>query len=194
MSANQIIRVDVGHMHCEGHLGGFIEEGDPRTYCPQVWDYFIQQERVASMVDVGCGTGVACEYFSKAGVVVTGVDGSESAERLFRVPGRMIFHDYAQGPLAIEADLAWSSEFVEHVEEQYRHNFMVTFQGCRTVAMTYAMPGQAGHHHVNCQPGSYWVQAFRDYGFRFDEPATLMLRGLASGTYFSSGMIFRAGQ
>lgn len=182
----------IGRMICEGHLGGFIEGGDPRTYCPRVWNYFVREEAVSSVVDVGCGIGVACEHFAAAGVHVTGIDGSESARRMFRVPGRFLLHDYTREMLSVPAMLAWSCEFVEHVDAKFVPNFMHTFRFCRTVAMTYAVPGQAGHHHVNCQPADYWIGAFAAIGFTIDEPTTARLRTLDPDTHFADrGMVFR---
>jgi hypothetical protein len=178
-------------MICEGHLGGFIEGGDPMTWCPAVWQALLDQG-VQSVVDVGCGPGFACEWFHERGCIVTGIDGSETAERSFRVPLRFVRHDYTAGPLVLAADLAWSCEFVEHVEERCVPHFMTTFSGCRTVAMTFAEPGQAGHHHVNCQPAEYWVARFAESGLRFDEATTMALRGLETGTHFAArGMVFR---
>jgi SAM-dependent methyltransferase len=144
------------------------------------------------VVDVGCGPGYASEWFAERGCDVLGIDGSETAERLFRVPGRFLRHDYTAAPLHAASSLAWSCEFVEHVEEKYLANFMATFAGCRTVAMTFAGPGQSGHHHVNCQPADYWVARFAEHGLRFDEPTTMRLRGLEDGTHFAArGMVFR---
>jgi SAM-dependent methyltransferase len=175
----------------EGHLGGFIEGGDPMTWCAEVWRMLLA-EGVRSVIDVGCGAGYASEWFYDRGCVVTGIDGSETAERMFRVPLRFVRHDYTSGPLVLAADLAWSCEFVEHVEERYVPNFMETFRGCQTVAMTFAEPGQAGHHHVNCQPAEYWRGAFAAIGYRFDEATTMALRGLETGTHFAArGMVFR---
>jgi hypothetical protein len=178
-------------MICEGHLGGFIEGGDPMTWCPAVWQELLN-EGVRSIVDVGCGAGYASEWFHQRGCRVLGIDGSETAERLFRVPGSFARHDYTTGPLTLFADLAWSCEFVEHVEEQYVPNFMATFRHCTTVAMTFAEPGQAGHHHVNCQPADYWRGVFAAHGFRFDESTTMWLQSLERGTHFAArGMVFR---
>jgi hypothetical protein len=183
---------NIGRMICEGHLGGFIEGGDPRTYCPNVWDHFIHAEGVPSMVDVGCGIGVACEHFAAAGVHVTGIDGSGTAQAMFRVPGRFVLHDFTSGEIYKPGWLAWSCEFVEHVESRYLPHVMSAFRYCSMVAMTYAAPGQDGHHHVNCQPADYWIGAFAAIGFAFDEPTTLRLRTLDPDTHFAErGMVFR---
>jgi hypothetical protein len=30
--------------------------------------------------------------------------------------------------------------------------------------MSHAVPGQTGHHHVNCQPSEYWVDQLGRHG------------------------------
>jgi hypothetical protein len=72
-------------------------------------------------------------------------------------------------------DLAWCAEFVEHVEQQHMANWMATLQRCRYVCMTFAVPGQHGHHHVNEQPEEYWLDRFHQAGFDHlaDESASL---------------------
>ena len=73
-------------------------------------------------------------------------------------------------------DLAWSVEFLEHVEEQYIPNYMPIFQACKYAIVTHAVPGQDGHHHVNCQEKDYWVDKFREYDMIYQDELTVMAR------------------
>ena len=90
-------------------------------------------------------------------------------------------------------DLCWCCEFVEHVKEEFRDNFLSSFAFCKYVAMTHAVPGQGGHHHVNCQPREYWVEHMSRFGFEFDEEMTDQLKELAGkGTHYgNTGLFFR---
>ena len=56
---------------------------------------------------------------------------------------------------------------MEHVEERHSQNFINDFKKCRYVAMTYAYPGQTGHHHVNEQVGEYWIEKLENNGFKY---------------------------
>lgn len=178
-------------MVVDGHLGGYIPGGDPATVYEALWQALID-DGVESIIDVGCGDGVALRYFAARGVTVVGVDGIEQPD------DRILQHDYTTGPLALpEADLAWSCEFVEHVEERYIANFARTFQCARTLLMTHAMPGQGGWHHVNCQPSTYWIDRLSEYGFEYDERLTKWSRDLAglnphpANHYARSGLAFQ---
>jgi hypothetical protein len=171
------------------HLGGHeditqLDEG--------ALDYLIERYGAKTMVDVGCGPGGMLQYARLRGLVAVGVDGDATVAR--DVPG-VVEHDYTTGPLDLGAfDLAWSVEFVEHVDEAHVDNFMTTFRGCATVFITAARPGQPGYHHVNCQAAEYWVERFRRQGFVLDDEGTDGVR--AASTMWSrftenTGMVFR---
>lgn len=160
------------------HLGGYIRGGDPATYFPALWDWLVLARGVQSVVDVGCGEGCALDHFRGLGCRVFGVDG------IYQDDGDIEQHDYTTGPLPRIPggffDLAWSCEFVEHVEERFVPNFLDTFKAARMVLMTHAEPGQPGHHHVNCQPADYWIGAMAAVGLAFDAVLTHQARERAA--------------
>jgi len=162
------------------HLGGCVFEGDIGTFAPQVWDKLIELYNPKTVIDVGCGCGYSLKYFMDKNVDGIGVEGYKEAIARSPVGGNIVLHDYTRGPFVPPSnfDLAWCCEFVEHVEEKYKANFMQTFAKCNLVAMTHAVPGQPGFHHVNCQNADYWITTFSDYGFEYLEEKSLMLRKL----------------
>lgn len=167
----------------EGHLGGYIlDQAAIGTWCPEIWDWAVQDLGVSSMLDVGCGLGYAMEYFSQKGIDTFGVDGSPSAIANSVMPADQLHkHDFTHGPWkpARNFDLVWSSEFLEHVEQQYEPNFFATFSAASKYLMvTFAVPGQGGHHHVNEQPLEYWLERFADQGFTYEKELTKHARGL----------------
>ncbi len=190
----------------EGYLGGYIrsrhsslptvfrfEHGDPATYFPELWSWAMDHLSVRSVIDVGCGEGHAARYFRDRGCRVLAVDGSLQAIRDSRVPEQHVCHDYTKGGFSPEAsfDLVWCCEFVEHVESQYIENYLATFLKGHTLMMTYAGPGQPGHHHVNCQPESYWIEKVCEIGFSFDAEQTRIARAVAAhGHYNTRGLMF----
>src|SRR5262245_32477605 len=149
------------------HLGGHenltqFDEG--------AFDYLMSRFDIKSMVDVGCGPPGMVYYAHSKGIKAVGVDGDPNIARDCPV---IIEHDYTKKPLYLgEFDLGWTVEFVAHVEEQYLPNIMATFEACKYVLITAAIPGQSGHHHVNCQWGDYWIGKFNEHGFALDTEAT----------------------
>ncbi len=175
-----------------GHLGGYVVGGDPASEHPALFAYLVRELGVRSVLDVGAAEGLALDAFAELGVErLAGVEGIPLLDP------RILRHDYARGPLHVENvgrfDLAWSCEFVEHVEERHVPNFLATFACAELVLMTHALPGHGGHHHVNCRSDDYWVGALAAVGFALDEGLTRLGRALSGSSYFGvSGLAFRA--
>lgn len=179
-----------------GHLGGYVVGGDPAARYPHLWEWFVRgPERVRSVIDVGCGDGSSMTMFKARGATsVVGIDGMPQDR------SDILEHDFTTGPLPVQltADLVWTCEFVEHVEEQYLPNILPIMCAGRLLAMTHAVPGQPGWHHVNCQAQAYWIDAVTGYGtHQLDEQLTAKARQKAArnrnpSNYFArTGLVFR---
>ena len=163
----------------KAHLGGANAVGDANTIMPDVWGYLVVKLNVWSMVDIGCGYGHALPYFAGCGAhTVLGIDGDPDCLFNALCPSVTVIHDFATGPYTLKCDydLAWSAEFLEHVDEKYQPNYMATFRQCRHVCVTHAVPWQPGHHHVLCRDDDYWIRTFAAYGFAFDAFESNVLR------------------
>lgn len=135
-------------------------------------DYLVSAFGFTSMIDVGCGPGMMVYLARKAGLKAYGIDGDPTVH-----PD--VHHNFDHGPLAVEpADLAWSVEFLEHVDECFLDNVFSVFKQCKYVFCT-ANP-RPGPWHSNCQPTSYWKQVFHDRGFSFDGASTKLIRGVST--------------
>jgi len=157
------------------HLGGFIKEGDPATWFPELWAWLVVELGVRSVLDIGCGTGRALKFFERLGCRVQGIEGVPMDDP------RILEWDCTHEPFASqeEFDLVWSCEFVEHVEEAFVPNFLETIKLGRLLLMTHADPGQPGTHHVNCRPSGYWIEQVEKAGFALDGDLTVTARRLA---------------
>lgn len=172
----------------DGHLGGFISGGDRDTFDPKVWEILLEGFKPKSVIDIGCGEGHSLKWFNDHGIEdVMGVEGSAKALMGSPIKDKIMLHDFTTGPYIPNRrfDLAWSCEFVEHVEEQYVDNFMETFKSASAVAMTYSEPqwSSGGHHHVNCQPQPYWNERFTKAGFMFLPSYSEMIRSVATARW-----------
>lgn len=176
----------------DGHLGGFVLGGDQRTYYPELWDSLITDYKLDSVVDVGCGEGHAAKYFFDKGLNVMAIDGSELVKQS-AVFEDIYIHDYTKAPLVLDHDfdLVWCCEFVEHIEEQYLPNFLETFKSGKIIAMTHALPGQGGYHHVNEAVDIYWLNKLAHIGYTCDWEATQKYRAMAHDYFQISGLIFK---
>jgi SAM-dependent methyltransferase len=149
------------------HLGGHCNQThtDLKTL-----EYLRFRHNIKTMIDVGCGPGAMIKLATENGIDACGVDGDFSLIPLWEERGvDVLCHDFTNGAPEIdkEFDLAWSVEFLEHVDEEYQESYMSIFRKCKYVICTAAPPGAPGHHHVNCRDRDYWNEVFDKNGFDY---------------------------
>ena len=173
-------------------LGGNIRHGDANTFCPTLWRHLIDRFAIRSVLDVGCGEGHAVAFFHRAGIYAFGIDGLKS--NVDRAVAPIALHDLLAGPFYMPVDLAWSCEVAEHIHPSKVDFFLDTLANGRIVAMTHALPGQEGHHHVNCQPAEYWIErmALRGYSLERSQEYYKKIAALdpVPNYFMQSGLLF----
>ena len=136
-------------------------------------------------LDLGSGTGAMVNMARKMGVDAYGVDLINGPEHWF------IHHDLTQ-PLYVSIESEpdrWGAfplitclEVAEHLPEDSAPVLVETI--ARHLAtgglllFSAAPPGQAGEHHVNCQPARYWRSLFYEHGISYREDYTRQLSHL----------------
>lgn len=135
--------------------------------------YLKEKYEVKKMIDIGCGPGGMINEALKLGIDCIGIDGDPKL-----IQDTIIIHDFTLGKIKIRDafDLAWSCEFVEHVEESFQENYMDAFSLAKHVVITFAPPGRKGHHHVNCRDEEYWINIFENYNFKYCPTETEFIR------------------
>lgn len=174
------------------HLGGNIYQGDPWTFAPRVWRYMLDRFAISSVLDVGSGRGHAANWFYGNDCRVIAMDAEIENVNSAYYP--TILHDITRGPLICPVDLVHCQEVVEHIEEEHLDKLMSTLCNGNVIIMSHATPGQDGHHHVNCQPTEYWVDAMKAKRFALLDDDTVRIRKYAEGEgahhLARSGLVF----
>jgi len=137
--------------------------------------YLMDKFHPASVLDLGCGTGVYLRHFAAKGCQVFGVEGS--AAGISRVPAEVpaVQHDL-RTPLQLERqfDLVMNIEVAEHIPGKFSETLVHSI--CRhakdLVVFTAAPPGTPGEDHINCRPREFWDALFAPQGFEFDPAQT----------------------
>lgn len=156
------------------HLGGHKNRTHLDEGCLR---FMIEHYNVQTMLDIGCGPGGMVNLARDLGISAEGIDGDYTVER---TGDYFTIHDYTTGASNVnkQFDLAWSCEFVEHVDEKYIPNYIQDFQKAKYVIMTFSE--SQGHHHVNVQNQEYWINVFESYGFEFDKKTTGDIRSIST--------------
>jgi len=174
------------------HLGGNCIEGDPYTYAPGVWTYLIDRFCIKSMLDVGSGGGHCAEYFFRKNVRAIAMDGL--SENILNSVYPVIQWDINFGPFKTKVDLVHCQEVVEHISPEYVQHLIDTLKCGHYICMTHAVPGQGGHHHVNCQTTEYWVELMKQNNCYLLDEDTKRIKKIAikeqSGYLGSTGLLF----
>ena len=176
------------------HLGGHAN----RTHLDiQNLKYLQDKYKIHTMVDIGCGPGGMIREANSMGIQSCGIDGDFTLDF---TDISVVLNDFTESSYKFEEtfDLAWSVEFVEHVEEQYIPNFMPVLKQAKYVFMTYSP--LKNFFHYNVKDSAYWIKVFEDYGFKHDEEETRFIRNNSSmkrnfvrycGHFFINGEIWK---
>jgi SAM-dependent methyltransferase len=139
------------------------------------WDCGLVQELARqydfqTVLDVGCGTGLALDAFARLGIECWGLErNTRVLDGACAQKHRVLIADFTKQwveyPVAF--DLVWCVEVLEHIPSHCERNMLLTLTAnCRKLLfMTAAGPGQPGYHHVNCQPKEYWIERMGEFRF-----------------------------
>jgi len=163
------------------HLGGFGQM-DVGGINPAAWKHMIEDVGVKSFMDIGCGRGFSTSWFAFHGVDVICAEGSHDAVTQSVLPDpstQVVEHDFSRGPWWPEKtyDVAWSVEFLEHVNLQFHYNYVTAFRKAALLYVT-ASTG-AGWHHVEVHSNEWWIRKYESYGFKYDAELTQQVKGWA---------------
>jgi SAM-dependent methyltransferase len=127
-----------------------------------------------TVLDVGCGTGKALDYFLSRGVDCVGVEGSTMAVKHAAHPERIVVRNLNKPYFTNRYfDLVWCFEVAEHIHPDFTDAFLDTCcSHARNLLLSAAHPGQGGVGHFNEQPVTYWIAKLADKGFIYEHDAT----------------------
>ena len=169
-------------------VGGSWSPYTTGSYAADAVRWLTSVFNVRTMIDLGCGCGETLRSFRSYGVQAIGIEFHPSPIKICNMP--VIMHDMESGPLIMKGiDLVWSMEFVEHC-----NNVSATIDTLcngKIIAMSHAVPGQAGEHHVQCHDREFWIDKIKEKDYVYLEELSDHLRTQAHGTYMSStGIMF----
>jgi SAM-dependent methyltransferase len=171
------------------------------------WDGFaaavLRRFSPRSVVDIGCGQGLALAALGRAQPSLTrlGFDSSSAAVRRARARGVNVDHlDLVAAPAShlqsvrtrvAAADLAICLEVAEHLPPWRAGTLLDLLTAAPRVIFSAATPNQGGHRHLNERPACYWIDRFAECGFRLDAADSRFradVRGLALPSWYANNV------
>lgn len=139
---------------------------------------YIEKNNIKSVYDFGCGTGeylLKLSEFDKS-IFATGFEG-HTIDGVFN---NIVKRDLSQ-PFKIEpVDLVLSIEVGEHIPKQYESNFFnnISTHAKSHVILSWAIEGQGGVGHINCQNNDYVIDQMLMRGWDYQEEVSMGIRKL----------------
>lgn len=130
------------------------------------------------ILDVGCGDGYYLKELSDAGFTCCGVEGTPNIQEI-ALFGGIETADLTQ-PLAIDwpQSTVLCLEVAEHLPVESEQTLIDSIDRyCSGIlVLSWAVPGQRGHGHVNCRANSYVYGTFAKRGFELMPAVTFACR------------------
>jgi cyclopropane fatty-acyl-phospholipid synthase-like methyltransferase len=127
---------------------------------------FLNTEGVTECVDLGCGDGRYVKFLKANGIAAKGYDGNHNTYELSN--GACQVQDLSVTfDLGKKFDCVLSLEVGEHIPKQFESIFIdnIIKHTKDLVILSWAVPGQGGDGHVNCQTNKYIKSLFSAKGF-----------------------------
>jgi hypothetical protein len=152
----------------------------------------LKARKCDTLVDFGCGTGEYARFFRRHNLLVEAYDGNPYTEQLTGGIGHVI--DLSQ-PFDLHKHFkcVMSLEVGEHIPQEHEQLFIDnlvkhSIDGS-IIIISWAVPGQSGDGHVNCQSNDYIMQQMQQRGFYLDNTLTNQLRKSASLWWFKNSLM-----
>lgn len=153
----------------------------------------VLENSLTSVVDFGCGPGKYVKFLLSQGIDCIGYDGN---------PNTPNYTDGVCGVLDLSEvftlknnfDCVISLEVGEHIPKEYEQIYIdnITKHSNNLLLCSWAIPGQGGDGHINCQSNEYIINEIEKRGFVFDSSLASRLRKNSSLSWFKNTLfVFR---
>ena len=154
----------------------------------------LKARKCDTLVDFGCGMAEYARLFKKHGLVVEAYDGNPYTEQISGGIGKVL--DLSRHfDLAKKFKCVMSLEVGEHIPAEFEQTFLNNLTNhCNEeegglIILSWALPGQDGDGHVNCQDNDYIMLEMQKRGYFLDDLLTNQLRKASSLWWFKKSLM-----
>jgi hypothetical protein len=122
-------------------------------------------KKAKTAIDIGCGDGRYTKYLIDNGIETKGYDGNPLTPQISN--NLCGVKDFSFPVNLGKFDLALSLEVGEHIPKQFEKVFLdnVTYAATKYICLSWAVFGQPGYGHFNCQNNDYIITELLKRGF-----------------------------
>jgi len=174
---------DIGHVHDKLLCNALIS--------------FLNKNKIKSLVDFGCGMGDYVKAIINENIICEAYDGNPNTEQLTNGIGKVL--DLSKKfNLDKKFDCVLSFEVGEHIPKEYEQIFIDNLcnHSEEFIILSWAIIGQDGDGHVNCQNNDYIISELAKRKFQYEPTASIELRNSVSNAkwFKNTIMIFKKKQ
>ena len=140
--------------------------------------YILMKNNIASITDLGCGTGHYVKMIESFNIKTQGFDGNPDTKKWDASGGLCVGPvDLVEEKFWDVTDAAMSIEVAEHIPAEYEQAFLnnLVNSARNLIFLSWGVPGQGGEGHVNGQWGADVVQKMKERGWERNDNYTNML-------------------
>jgi len=144
---------------------------------------------VTKTYDFGCGNGKYVQKFRKDGIEAFGIDGNPKTSSFPFCSVQDLTSKFQLEPVNFLLCL----EVCEHIPKEYEDVLLQTLDRHLvpggTLVISWAIVGQPGFGHVNCQNNDYVISKFNSMGYSYENNKSLQLRKNTICGWFSNTLM-----
>ena len=153
----------------------------------------LKKDECKTLVDFGCGMNYYTEHFRQAGVICQAYDGNPNTYALTLGTART--QDLSvEFDLGDKFDCVLSLEVGEHIPAEFENIYLdnIAKHAKGMIILSWAVPGQNGDGHVNCQTNAHIIDEMHLRAYTLDEVATKAFRNSSTLWWFKNTiMVFK---
>ena len=152
----------------------------------------LKKNNVSNVYDFGCGHGLYTKNFIANNISCEGYDGNPNTNQL--TDGLCGVLDLSKEFLLPKKEYVITLEVGEHIPKIYEDVFInnIDKHNIKGVILSWAVVGQGGDGHINCQNNDYIKEKFKNLGYKNDIEEEMYLRQNSSFSWFKNTiMVFK---
>jgi hypothetical protein len=149
-----------------------------------------KRNKVTKSYDFGCGPGNYVKNLRQNGIEAHGFDGNPVTSKIPWCSVQDLTSDFQLDPV----DFLLCLEVCEHVPKKHENALLKSIDrhinSKGTLILSWAVVGQGGLGHVNCQNNDYVINKFKELGYTYNETDSSYLRkNVSNAKWFTNTLL-----